>query len=218
MIEREKKLEAAAKRTIPWLVLLGNHIGNGVPGDENGRCDALAALSEALGSADDVPRAIPGKKIVLTFDDVPGMRALLRHLAEHAFAIEDLLDSAACQAFDAEVERAIDIDEPGALVAPVPLVAPSPKGGFAGLNWRQAKALAEDHVEQFQKKIDAHREGFRGIRPEECKRYLEIWRGILLLATPERWDSASLAANEKDEIRDAISSGDYDGLINSRRS
>ena len=150
MIEREKKLEAAAKRTIPWLVLLGNHIGNGVPGDENGRCDALAALSEALGSADDVPRAIPGKKIVLTFDDVPGMRALLRHLAEHAFAIEDLLDSAACQAFDAEVERAIDVDEPGALVAPAPLVAPSLKSGFAGLNWRQAKALAERHIEQFQ--------------------------------------------------------------------
>ena len=146
------------------------------------------------------------KKIVLTFDDVPGMRALLRHLAEHAFAIEDLLDSAACQAFDAEVERAIDVDEPGALVAPAPLVAPSLKSGFAGLNWRQAKALAERHIEQFQNTYGVASVGE------------EIWRGILLLATPERWDSASLAANEKDEIRDAVDSGAYDGLINNRRS
>jgi len=59
MNDREKKLEAAAKRAIPWLVLLGDYIGNGVLGDENGRCNTIAALSEALGDADDVPRALP---------------------------------------------------------------------------------------------------------------------------------------------------------------
>lgn len=57
---REKELEAAAKRAIPWLVLLGDYIGNGVVGDWQGRCETIQALSEALGDADDVPRDYPG--------------------------------------------------------------------------------------------------------------------------------------------------------------
>jgi hypothetical protein len=62
-------------------------------------------------------------KITLTFDDSPKMRAVLRHLAEYA----SMSAKTACvegregsyEAFDVAVERAIDDDEPGALVTPI---------------------------------------------------------------------------------------------------
>jgi hypothetical protein len=57
---REQQLEAAAKRAIPWLVLLGDFVGNGVCGDENGRCDTIQALRDALGDADNVVCGYPG--------------------------------------------------------------------------------------------------------------------------------------------------------------
>lgn len=57
---REERLTRAAQRAIPWLVLLGDTIGNGTPADPDGRCAALADLHEALG-ADDVPNAYPAR-------------------------------------------------------------------------------------------------------------------------------------------------------------
>jgi len=41
-------LVSAAMNAIPWLILLGDHIGNGTPDDPNGRCDAILALREAI--------------------------------------------------------------------------------------------------------------------------------------------------------------------------
>lgn len=58
-MSREDKLVAAAKQAIPWLVLLGDLIGNGTPAQPNGRCEAILALSDALGADDDVPRGLP---------------------------------------------------------------------------------------------------------------------------------------------------------------
>jgi len=85
--------------------------------------------------------------------------------------------------------------------------------GYPGLNWRQAKALAEKHIESFQKKLDAYDRGSRNVRPDECEHYIEIWQGVLQAATPEGWDSASLAADERDEIADALATGGYDELL-----
>lgn len=59
-----------------------------------------------------------GDKITLTFDDTPGMRAALRQLAEQASALSRNGDG--YEAFDDAVARAIDIDEPGALMVPLP--------------------------------------------------------------------------------------------------
>ena len=54
---REDKLVQAVKQAIPWLVLLGDYIGNGTKDDPEGRCAAIAALHDALG-ADDVPNEL----------------------------------------------------------------------------------------------------------------------------------------------------------------
>jgi|SRR5579883_1989858 len=51
--------------------------------------------------------------ITLKLPDTPEMRAALRHFAEQAHKGE------AYAAFDAEVTRAIDVDDPGGLVIPV---------------------------------------------------------------------------------------------------
>lgn len=85
--------------------------------------------------------------------------------------------------------------------------------GFANLTWRQARALAEAHIERFEGRLASHAAGRRGVRVDECERYSAIWLGIRALATPERWDSASLAADEQGEIQDAINSGDYYELL-----
>ena len=47
---REDKLVQAAKQAIPWLVLLGDYIGDGTEDDPEGRCAAIAALRDALGA------------------------------------------------------------------------------------------------------------------------------------------------------------------------
>lgn len=85
--------------------------------------------------------------------------------------------------------------------------------GFDGLNWRQARALAEKHIKGFQAKLVMYERGFKAVRPDECERYLEIWRGVLQAATPEGWETASLAADEQSEIHDAIICGDYYDLL-----
>lgn len=54
-----EKARLAIKSAIPWLVLLGDYIGNGTNANPHGRCDALAALHEVLGD-DDVANAYPG--------------------------------------------------------------------------------------------------------------------------------------------------------------
>jgi hypothetical protein len=45
-------LLAAAKMALPWLVLLGDKIGNGTPENPNGRCDAILALKDAIAIAE----------------------------------------------------------------------------------------------------------------------------------------------------------------------
>jgi hypothetical protein len=53
---REERLARAAQQAIPWLVLLGDYIGNGTRALPNGRCDAIMAL-RALGP--DASNAVP---------------------------------------------------------------------------------------------------------------------------------------------------------------
>jgi len=61
-----------------------------------------------------------GDKITLTFDDTPGMRAALRQLAERALDLQDGEVDDEYTTFDAVVTAAIDVDEPGALMVPLP--------------------------------------------------------------------------------------------------
>jgi hypothetical protein len=59
--------------------------------------------------------------IVLTFDDTPAMREVLRRLAENCASFPEALSprAEANDAFDQAVARAIDDDEPGALMVPI---------------------------------------------------------------------------------------------------
>ena len=48
LIAAAPELLAALQATLPWLVLLGDHIGNGTKDAPNGRCDAILAARAAL--------------------------------------------------------------------------------------------------------------------------------------------------------------------------
>jgi len=63
-----------------------------------------------------------GKKITLTFEDTPAMRTVLRQLAESAVDAAESNNgwSRSYKAFDDAVTHAIDDEEPGALVVPMP--------------------------------------------------------------------------------------------------
>jgi hypothetical protein len=43
------RMRDAIKGALPWLILLGDHIGNGTQDDPMGRCDAILALRRAIG-------------------------------------------------------------------------------------------------------------------------------------------------------------------------
>jgi len=45
---REAQALAALEGALPWMVLLGDHIGNGTRANPDGRCDAILAMREAI--------------------------------------------------------------------------------------------------------------------------------------------------------------------------
>lgn len=72
----------------------------------------------------------------------------------------------------------------------------------------QLTALAQLHITRFETLIAQARDGRRGVRIKECENLIAVWRQVL--ANP-RWDDLSLDA--RNEIIDAIESGDYDELL-----
>jgi hypothetical protein len=47
------ELMLAVQGALPWMILLGNYIGNGTKEDPMGRCNAILAMRDALGREDD---------------------------------------------------------------------------------------------------------------------------------------------------------------------
>lgn len=52
MNRRDRLLLDTLKRTLRWLILLGDHIGNGTPADPNGRCDTILVVRRAIHEID----------------------------------------------------------------------------------------------------------------------------------------------------------------------
>jgi hypothetical protein len=82
------------------------------------------------------------------------------------------------------------------------------------LTQRQAKALADAHVNHFSNLLRRAKEGLPGIREKECEMYLGIWQEAQRLITNEDWKER-LGPAAKRELNDAIESGDYDKLLSS---
>ena len=62
IVNASPALLAACQNALPWLVLLGDYIGNGTKGDPEGRCNAIDFIHRALIAAGhDVPNSLPEK-------------------------------------------------------------------------------------------------------------------------------------------------------------
>lgn len=68
----------------------------------------------------------------------------------------------------------------------------------------QIVKIADEHIEHFQRLI---RKSATGVRLAECKAYLRIWESIRLKG------GENLEVGERAELRDAITSGDYDHIL-----
>lgn len=72
----------------------------------------------------------------------------------------------------------------------------------------QILKLAEDHVSRYNRMLSSWIDNRNAcIRPDECLSYLGIWMNI------QNKGGRELTALELNEVRDAIESGDYDGLL-----
>jgi hypothetical protein len=77
-------------------------------------------------------------------------------------------------------------------------------------------ALADAHVKRFENLIESAKAGSKNIRVEECEMYVRIWRGIQTKARSADFDFNLLAKEEQAEVRDAVTSGSYDELLEPR--
>lgn len=68
--------------------------------------------------------------------------------------------------------------------------------------------IASAHVRQFQSMLDRARAGEPGYRLDECEGYLATWRAALTSLQSD--EVVALGQDAKDEIVDALTSGDYD--------
>ena len=67
------------------------------------------------------------------------------------------------------------------------------------------RRLTEIHIERFRSRLDAHAKGTRhDVRPDECQRYLELWKGI----RDKFFTWEDLSDLEKNEITEAIEDGE----------
>lgn len=79
----------------------------------------------------------------------------------------------------------------------------------------QLLALAIAHIHRFSNLIDGAK-WRTGVRVDECKRYLALWRGVYVKAVDARVvtiTKAKLTRDERNEIDEALECGDYDKLL-----
>lgn len=77
------------------------------------------------------------------------------------------------------------------------------------LNRSQIAALAKAHIVRFEGMLAS---GHRSVRADECEHYLRIWREV-----ERKGNFSDLTEEERNEIDDAIYSGDYDRLLEASR-
>lgn len=76
---------------------------------------------------------------------------------------------------------------------------------------KQILALADAHIKHFTLLILRHNDGtMKGVRVDECKKYIEVWSAI------RNKGGDNLTKEERNEVFDAVSSGDYDKLLRSQ--
>lgn len=83
---------------------------------------------------------------------------------------------------------------------------------YEKLNARQVKALADDHCGMYEARLRHASEGHRGIRVDECRALLALWRSIDAKLTQDNW-RLRLTKAEVNEIRDALAEGSYDDML-----
>jgi hypothetical protein len=83
---------------------------------------------------------------------------------------------------------------------------------FDKLNEQQMQALADAHCRMYENRIRQGESGFRGIRVDECKTLLGIWKSISTKLGQGNW-RIRLTKPEINEIQDALAAGDYDKLL-----
>ncbi len=84
---------------------------------------------------------------------------------------------------------------------------------FSSINDAQIEALAIAHVRRFRNMLSRAQQGVRGIREDECRKYLTCWRSIFGKVKEFKDPKRKFIRREEFEIRDAIESGDYDDLL-----
>jgi len=77
----------------------------------------------------------------------------------------------------------------------------------------QIEALAIDHMRHFRNLIKRAQAGEKGIREDECMKYLKCWRSIYAKVRRYKNPKNDFIRREEFEIRDAIDSDDYDDLL-----
>jgi hypothetical protein len=77
----------------------------------------------------------------------------------------------------------------------------------------QVAALAAAHIKRFSWLIEQANEGSPNIRVDECEYYLTVWTGVAQKVRAGTYSPENLSVHERDELRDAIASGDYDDDI-----
>ena len=77
----------------------------------------------------------------------------------------------------------------------------------------QLVALADAHIKRFTKLIAQSKNGASGIREDECEHYQGLWVSIKAKSLTNEDPYPSFTRDEKSEIGDAVSSGDYDTLL-----
>lgn len=86
------------------------------------------------------------------------------------------------------------------------------------LSARTILTLASMHVKRFETLIHNAKEGARGINQGDCEHYLVIWQALqrrALKALISQAGHVCMTEDERDELQDAIDSGDYDDVISS---
>lgn len=80
---------------------------------------------------------------------------------------------------------------------------------FESLTDKQVRVLAEKHIEMFEKRIAS---GAKIVNVSECRRYIEIWRGIQTKVLRWAWRD-QFTVEERGEIEDALYSGEWDDVL-----
>lgn len=67
--------------------------------------------------------------------------------------------------------------------------------------------VAKEHVRMYENRVEAARQGRRGINLDECAHYLRVWQSIA------NKGGQNLSLEELREVQDAYDCGEYDHIF-----